>query len=134
MQRRLILVLVLAWVCWLCAVPARADDDAITISDPSPANEATLGSLNPPLSVAVRHRAGKAMEIKFRTDASGRWEEIAGFARATSGTFRALPQNILRRGETYRWSQRRGATTQPGFTIVDLSGQRTLASGGFEYG
>jgi hypothetical protein len=37
-------------------------------------------------------------------------------------------------GETYRWSQRRGATTQPGFTIVDLSGQRTLASGGFEYG
>jgi hypothetical protein len=37
-------------------------------------------------------------------------------------------------GETYRWSQRRGATTQPGFTILDSSGQRTLASGGFEYG
>jgi hypothetical protein len=81
-----------------------ADGGGITISEPSPADEATLGSLNPTLSVTVRHDAGKAMDITIRSDASGRWEDIAGFARASSGTFQVRPQNMLRRGETYRWS------------------------------
>ena len=44
------------------------------------------------------------MDITFRSDASGRWEDLASFAHVPSGTFQARPQNILRRGETYRWS------------------------------
>jgi hypothetical protein len=36
-------------------------------------------------------------------------------------------------GETYRWTKRRGSSSQAGFEIFDASGQR-IASGGFEYG
>jgi hypothetical protein len=36
-------------------------------------------------------------------------------------------------GESYRWSQRRGASSQAGFEIFDSSGKQ-IASGGFEYG
>ena len=36
-------------------------------------------------------------------------------------------------GESYRWSQRRGASSQAGFEIFDAAGVQ-IASGGFEYG
>lgn len=36
-------------------------------------------------------------------------------------------------GESYRWSPRRGSSSQAGFEIFDSSGRR-IASGGFEYG
>jgi len=106
-----------------------ADAAGITISDPSPADEGTLGSLNPPLSVTVRHSAGKPMEIRFRSDASGRWEDIATFAHAPSGTYQARPQNMLRRGETYRWSVTAtdGAVTQSrtfSFTLAVFIGSK----------
>jgi hypothetical protein len=119
--RGVVCVLVAMCCPWITQV--RADAEAITIAEPSPADEATLGSLNPPLSVSVRHSAGKAMEITFRTDASGRWEDIARFTHALSGTFRALPQNMLRRGETYRWT----VTATDGAVTVSKTFSFTLA-------
>ncbi len=71
------MVCVLVGMCCPWVTHVRADPGVITIAEPSHANQATLGSLNPPLSVSVRHSAGKAMGITFRTDASGRWEDIA---------------------------------------------------------
>ncbi len=78
--------------------------DVIEISEPSPADESTRGALNPILSVTVRHSAGKSMDITFRSDASGQWEDIASFAHVMSGRIQARPQSILRRGETYHWT------------------------------
>jgi len=82
----------------------QADGGAITISDPSPADDGALGSLNPMLSVTVHHRAGKAMDVTFHCDASGGWEEIAGFNQAPGGRFQARPEKMIRRGATYGWS------------------------------
>jgi hypothetical protein len=87
--------------CW--SALARADGDVITISNPSPADDGKMGSLNPMLSATVHHSAGKPMDITFRSDASGQWEDIASFEQAASGTFQARPRSMLRRGETYRW-------------------------------
>ena len=98
------LVCGLVWMFCPWLAQARADAPAITISEPSPADGGAIGSLNPTLSVAVRHRAGKTMDIALSSDASGRWEEIARFADAPSGTFKVCPTNMLRRGETYRWT------------------------------
>ncbi len=103
MRRGQYLVFILAWVSCPWVASVWADAATITISEPSPADEGTLGSLNPPLSVAIQHSAGKKMDVTFRSDASGQWEDIAAFTREPSGTFRARPKNILRRGETYRW-------------------------------
>jgi len=97
-------VCLVAGISCLCATRVGADAAAIAISEPSPADEGTLGSLNPTLSATVRHSAGKAMAITFRSDASGRWEDVASFTEASSGIFRARPQNMLRRGETYHWT------------------------------
>jgi len=76
---------------------------AIVISDPSPADGAKRGSLNPTLSVTVRHLAGKPIDIRFCTDASGPWQEIGRFAQAGNGRYSVTPRILVRRGETYRW-------------------------------
>lgn len=105
MKNACLLYLVLSTgISFVTASPIFAEDSAITISEPSPADEGSLGSLNPTLSAMVRHSAGKAMDITFRCDATGRWEDIASFPHATSGKFQARPQNMLRRGETYHWT------------------------------
>lgn len=98
------LLFVLMWTSNLWATLVWADAAEITISEPSPGDEALLGSLNPPLSVQVRHSAGKMMAITFRSDASGQWEDIASFTHAPSGKCEVRPQNMLRRGETYCWT------------------------------
>ena len=98
------LVCVVVWTTGLWAAQVWADDDVITISDPSPADGSELGSLNPTLSVKIRHRAAKPLDVTFRSDASGRWEDVARFSQVPSGTFRARPTNVLRRGETYHWT------------------------------
>jgi len=98
------LVCVLVWALGPWAVSVWADADAIAISEPSPADAATLGSLNPTLSVKIHHRAAKPMDVTFRSDASGQWEDIARFAQVPSGTYQARPKDMLRRGETYHWS------------------------------
>jgi len=49
------LVWILAGASWIWTACERADATEITISGPSPGDEATLGSLNPTLSVTVRH-------------------------------------------------------------------------------
>ncbi len=119
----------LAWLCCTWSMQARADGPVITISDPSPADESTLGSLNPTLSVAVHHSAGIAMNIAVSSDASGRWEEIGRFADAASGTFKVRPTNMLRRGETYRWTVTAtdGTVSQSktfGFTLATFIGPK----------
>jgi hypothetical protein len=98
------LVCVLIGTSCLWAARVWADADVITIAEPSPADEGTLGSLNPSLSVKIRHSAAQAMDVTFRSDASGRWEDLARFAQVPSGTVQARPTNMLRRGETYHWS------------------------------
>ena len=105
MHRLQSLLVVMLGISCLGSARAQAGGEVITISDPSPADDATLGSLNPMLSVTVAHSARnkKAMDVAFYGDVSGEWEEIARFDRTPSRTFRVRPKNMLRRGETYRW-------------------------------
>jgi len=79
-------------------------EEIITISNPTPPDEGERGSLNPKLSVAVRHTKGKPMDITFRTDASGRWKDIAGFKGVGDGTYAVTPREMTRRGEIYHWA------------------------------
>ena len=79
------------------------EDSVIAITDPVPADDGMRGSLNPPLSATIRHAGGKPMTITFSTDASGQWRDFAVFKQASSGTYRATPKDMLRRGRTYCW-------------------------------
>lgn len=79
------------------------EECVIAITDPVPADDGMRGSLNPPLSAAIRHAGGKPMTITFSTDASGQWQDIGVFKQSSSGTYRASPKDMLRRGRTYCW-------------------------------
>jgi hypothetical protein len=75
----------------------------ITISNPDPPQDGERGSLNPKLSVTVRHSEGKSMDITFRTDASGEWRDIGNLKGVGDGRFSVTPRDMTRRGETYHW-------------------------------
>ena len=68
------------------------ENGVIAITDPVPADDGVRGSLNPPLSASIRHAGGRPMAITFSTDASGEWRDIAAFKQASSGTYRACPE------------------------------------------
>jgi hypothetical protein len=104
MKRKHYLVLSAFSILCLWTAAVNAAPATITISDPAPADEGMIGSLNPTLSVTVRHSARKRMTITFSSDASGQRKEISRFTQASSGVYTVRPRTMTRRGMTYHWT------------------------------
>ena len=77
---------------------------APTQSNPSPANNATGQNLNPTLSIQVNDTNNDAMNVTFRTNASGSWETIGTNSSVYNGTYSQIPSNMDSQNTTYYWS------------------------------
>jgi hypothetical protein len=65
----------------------------------------TIGtSLNPILSVNVTDYQFKQMDITFRTNASGSWQDIIGYDNVSNGVYTATTSVMNINGKTYYWS------------------------------
>jgi hypothetical protein len=73
-------------------------------SNPSPSNGATGQSLNPQLAIIVNDTNADAMNVTFRTTASGAWATIGSNNSVYNGTYRQTPSNMNSYGTTYYWS------------------------------
>jgi hypothetical protein len=73
-------------------------------SSPSPSDGATGQSLNPQLSIMVNDTNADAMNVTFRTNASGSWATIGSNNSVYNGTYRQAPSNMNNYGTTYYWS------------------------------
>jgi hypothetical protein len=71
---------------------------------PSPSDGATGQSLNPQLSITVNDTNADAMNVTFRTTASGAWATIGSNNSVYNGTYRWTPSNMNSYGATYHWS------------------------------
>jgi hypothetical protein len=72
-------------------------------SNPSPSNGATGQSLNPQLAITVNDTNADAMNVTFRTNASGSWATIGSNNSVYNGTYRQS-SNMNSYGTTYYWS------------------------------
>ncbi len=60
-------------------------------------------ALNPVLSVDVADVDGDPLDITFRTDASGTWQDITTYSGVGDGTYTASPTNMGDYATTYNW-------------------------------
>ncbi|MBE3141699.1 MAG: VCBS repeat-containing protein, partial [Thermoplasmata archaeon] len=65
----------------------------------------TVGvSLNPTLSVNVTNYQYQLMNITFRTNASGSWQDVTSYTNVGNNRYTATPTNMNINSETYYWS------------------------------
>jgi len=65
----------------------------------------TVGvSLNPTLSVNVTNYQYELMDITFRTNASGIWQDITSYTNVGNNRYIATSTNMNTKGKTYYWS------------------------------
>jgi hypothetical protein len=125
----------------------------ILLSNPWPATcaactdpfQGEIVSLNPTLSIEVDNRHGYNMDVIFRSDASGAWQDLGSYINVGDGTYTMKTADMKQRHKTYHWSVNAldlvtGKWTNKtySFTIVDYVGcwLRDLGDywcGGFGY-
>lgn len=74
------------------------------IGNPSPNNGATGQTLNPPLWITVNDTNQSALNVTFRTNASGSWATIGTNTSVTNGSYLQQPSVMSYPGITYYWS------------------------------
>jgi len=74
------------------------------LSSESPAHKSTAQSLNPTLSITVNDAQEDMMNITFRTNASGSWQNIGNNESIYNGTYSQTPSNMDSYETTYFWS------------------------------
>ena len=77
---------------------------APTQGSPSPSNGATGQNLNPPLRISVNDTNQDALNVTFRTNASGSWTTIGTNTSVTNGSYQQIPSTINYPGVSYYWS------------------------------
>ena len=74
------------------------------LKDEIPQRNAVGVSLNPTLSVNATNYQHELMDITFRTNANGTWEDIINYNNVGNGIYTASPTNMDINGVTYWWS------------------------------
>jgi len=59
--------------------------------------------LNPTLSIRATDFQGDRMNITFRTNATGTWQDIISYINVTNGVYSATPTTMNMHGTTYYW-------------------------------
>jgi len=77
---------------------------APTQGNPSPSNGATGQNLNPPLRISVNDTNQDALNVTFRTNASGSWTTIGTNTSVTNGSYQQIPSTMNYPGVSYYWS------------------------------
>lgn len=73
-------------------------------SNPIPSNGSTGQNLNPTLSITVNDSQGHAMNVVFRTNASGSWVTMGSNISVYNGTYNQAPFNMNGERTIYWWS------------------------------
>ena len=73
-------------------------------SNPVPSNGATGINPNPTLYITVNDTNADAMNVTFRTNASGTWQDIGSNNTVYNGTYSQTPTNMNQWGTKYWWS------------------------------
>ncbi|RLF49965.1 MAG: hypothetical protein DRN24_07295, partial [Thermoplasmata archaeon] len=73
-------------------------------SKPVPSNGATGINPNPTLYITVNDTNADAMNVTFRTNASGTWQDIGSNNTVYNGTYSQTPTNMNQWGTKYWWS------------------------------
>jgi len=74
------------------------------LSDEHPRDGSLNQVLNPTLSILAGDYQGSAMDITFRTNVSGTWEDIFSYTSVGNGVYTATITNMDSYGTTYYWS------------------------------
>jgi uncharacterized repeat protein (TIGR02543 family) len=74
------------------------------IIDEQPLDNSINQAFNPTLSVRVKSFQGNKMNITFRTNASGAWENLQTYNNITDGVYSVNTNNMNKPGATYYWS------------------------------
>ena len=77
---------------------------APTISSPSPADGAGEQTINPTLSITIGDGNNDAINVTFRTNASGTWSDIGSNNTVYNGTYSQTPSNMNSYNKKYWWS------------------------------
>ncbi|RLF77369.1 hypothetical protein DRN38_08425, partial [Thermococci archaeon] len=77
---------------------------APTQSNPIPSDGATYQNLNPTLYITVNDTDADSMNVTFRTNASGTWQDIGSNNSVYNGTYSQTPTNMNQWGTKYWWS------------------------------
>jgi hypothetical protein len=77
---------------------------APTQGNPSPSNGATQQSLNPCLQITINDSNQDALNVTFRTNASGLWAILGTNTSVTNGSYQQQPSTMNYPGDTYYWS------------------------------
>jgi len=68
-----------------------------------PSDGSTNQPLNPTLSIRATDFQGDLMNITFRTNTTGTWEDIISYTNVGNGVYNATPANMDVYGTTYYW-------------------------------
>ena len=74
-----------------------------SLSNPFPEDGATFVPLNPILSIDTSDFDGDLLDIVFKTDASGTWQDIATYTGVGDGTYTATTVSMAEYATTYNW-------------------------------
>lgn len=72
--------------------------------NPLPTNKAIDQPTNPIMSIKVNDNKGHKINVTFRTNASGTWEEIGSNNSVGNGTYSQIPSNMHNYNTKYWWS------------------------------
>jgi len=75
-----------------------------TLTDEQPTDNSFGQMVNPTLSIRAADFQGNDMDIVFRTNASGTWQDIQSYIHVPTGVYYAYPTNMDDNGTTYYWS------------------------------
>jgi hypothetical protein len=84
--------------------PQKTRNVAPTQQSPSPSNQTTGISLNPPLRIRVNDTNADALNVTFRINASGSWVTIGTNTSVTNGTYQQTASTMNYPNVTYYWS------------------------------
>jgi hypothetical protein len=74
------------------------------LSNPNPTNNAININLNPTLSIKVGDFQNDAMDIYFKTNASGNWQTIGSYLNVYNGTYSCSTSTLNKYATKYWWS------------------------------
>ena len=77
---------------------------APVLSNPSPSDNSIDQPINPTLSITVIDYQGDTMDITFRSNASGIWNDIGTNSSQPNGTYSQITTNMDSYSTTYYWS------------------------------
>ena len=76
----------------------------IVLKDEQPARNSIYIGYNPNLSVHIENLQDELMDITFRTNASGAWQDIVKYTGVSDGNYSIVPIDMYEPETTYWWS------------------------------